>query len=74
MSKIVYLLFVHTEDGAFCSGVYDSEKKCEEAVAKIGEEVGYKLKKDEDYEIEETEIGKLMTFPVVEFEDEEDEE
>ncbi len=73
MSKTVYLLFVHLEEGAFSSGVYDSVEKCEEAIAKISEEIGYELD-EEDVEIVETELDKLVTHPVVEFGDEEDEE
>lgn len=73
MSKTVYLLFVHLDEGAFCSGVYESVEKCEEAIAKINEEIGDELA-DEDVEIVETELGKLVTHPVVEFDEEEDEE
>ena len=74
MSKTVYLLFVHTEEGAFCSGVYDSEQKCEEAIEKINQELGEDLE-DDQIEILETEIDVLITYPVLgEYEDEEDEE
>jgi hypothetical protein len=73
MSKTVYLLFVHTDDATLCSGVYDSEEKCEEAIAKINKDLGEDLE-DDQIEIVETEIDELITYPVVEFGDEEDEE
>lgn len=70
MSKKVFLLFIHLEDGAYCAGVYDSIEKCEEAIAKIETDMEEELE-DDFVDIVETELNQLIDHPVVEFEDEE---
>lgn len=74
MSQKAYLLFLELPEGAICAGVYDSVERCEAALEAIGQQMGGELTEDE-YQIVETEVNKLVSHPVVEYDiDEEDEE
>ena len=75
MSKKLYVLFLHL-DAAYLEGIYDSEEKCQAALANVQKQVDFELD-EEMYEIFETELNDSVNYVVAEYDDvdfEEDEE